>query len=163
MVNGPSSGMTPSRLRRRSRRTFHRFIGAKACSTRARTLWWTINGQPRTRIAAFPLPDGTLTAFRHDIDAAVETLAATNTTLYADGIFTTVDGTPRQHLAAFTTSTGALTAWAPAADRRVLPTASARSAPTPPALAPTVSIPRSVKTALCHSVSTLRGEAHRRP
>ncbi|WUH98844.1 hypothetical protein OHR68_35935 [Spirillospora sp. NBC_00431] len=80
----------------------------------------TINGQPRTRIAAFALPDGALTAFRHDIDAAVETLAATNTTLYAGGIFTTVDGTPRQRLAAFTTSTGALTTWAPNADRRVM-------------------------------------------
>ncbi|TMR03450.1 fibronectin type III domain-containing protein [Actinomadura soli] len=80
----------------------------------------TVNGQQRPRIAAFTLPGGTLTGLRHDIDAAVETLAATDTTLYVGGVFASVDGTPRQRLAAFNTATGALTAWAPTADRRVM-------------------------------------------
>lgn len=79
-----------------------------------------INGQSRPRIGSFTLPTGTLTGFRHDLDAAAEALAVTPTTVYTGGNFTTADGAPRQRLAAFDTTTGALTNWAPAADRRVM-------------------------------------------
>lgn len=79
-----------------------------------------INGQSRPRIGSFTLPGGTLTGFRHDIDAAAEALAVTATTVYTGGHFTTVDGVPRERLAAFNTATGTLTGWAPAADRRVM-------------------------------------------
>ncbi|MFI0480926.1 hypothetical protein [Actinomadura sp. 9N215] len=79
-----------------------------------------INGLSRPRIGAFSLPDGALTGFRHDPDAAVEDLAVSGTTLYAGGSFAAVDGVPRERLAAFDTATGALTAWAPTADRRVM-------------------------------------------
>ncbi|GAA4227278.1 hypothetical protein GCM10022254_14570 [Actinomadura meridiana] len=79
-----------------------------------------INGQSRPRIAAFTLPDGPLTGFRHDLDAAAEALAVTPTTVYTGGNFTTADGSPRQRLAAFDRTTGTLTGWTPSADRRVM-------------------------------------------
>ncbi|MGW2310646.1 hypothetical protein [Actinomadura luteofluorescens] len=79
-----------------------------------------INGLSRPRIGSFSLPGGALTGFRHEMESAVETLAATGSTVYAGGSFTAVDGVPRARLAAFAASDGSLTAWAPAADRRVM-------------------------------------------
>ncbi|GGL87345.1 PDK repeat-containing protein [Nakamurella endophytica] len=77
-----------------------------------------INGTKRDRIAAFDVATGTLIAsFAPSVDYTVETIVATNSTVYVGGAFT--NGGTRNRLAAFSASTGALLNWAPSADSTV--------------------------------------------
>lgn len=77
-----------------------------------------MNGQPRSRIAAFNLSTGALDgAFRPSgINARVRALAAAPGVLFAGGLFTTVGGKPRAHVAALSLTSGAVHDWAPDVD-----------------------------------------------
>ncbi|SDO31354.1 PKD repeat-containing protein [Nakamurella panacisegetis] len=80
----------------------------------------TVNGQPRSRIAAFDTTSGDLIAnFAPSMNHIVNSLVVTTTTVYAGGDFTQVNGLWRIRLAAIRTSDGALTSWAPQADLAV--------------------------------------------
>jgi PKD repeat protein len=80
----------------------------------------TVNGVARGHIAAFNVSTGALiTGFAPTSNAAVYSLAATNTTVYAGGNFTNAGGQARTRLAAFNASNGAVTAWAPTANHTV--------------------------------------------
>ncbi|MCW2706048.1 MAG: hypothetical protein JWQ37_4043 [Blastococcus sp.] len=80
----------------------------------------TVDGVARGHIAAFDVATGALiTTFAPTSNAAVYSLAATDTTVYAGGNFTTAGGQARTRLAAFTASNGAVTAWAPTANHTV--------------------------------------------
>lgn len=68
---------------------------------------------PRTRLAAFDLTNGTLTAWNPGADAQTYTFAQDGDTLYLGGEFTQVGGQPRSRLAALSATTGGLAAWAP--------------------------------------------------
>ena len=76
----------------------------------------TVNGQPRNRIAAINLADGSLDkTFVPSANGAVDAIHATADTVYLGGTFSTVDGVARGRLAAVTAA-GRLTSWAPVAD-----------------------------------------------
>jgi PKD repeat protein len=80
----------------------------------------TVDGVARGHIAAFDVSTGALiTTFAPTSNAAVYSLAATDTTVYAGGNFTTAGGQPRTRLAAFNASNAAVTAWAPTANHTV--------------------------------------------
>ncbi|WP_142457744.1 PKD domain-containing protein [Geodermatophilus aquaeductus] len=73
-----------------------------------------VNGQVRTRIAAFNAATGQLVAdFRPAVSGQVSAIAATNSTVYLGGTVTAVGSVARTRLAAVSAATGALTAWAP--------------------------------------------------
>jgi PKD repeat protein len=78
----------------------------------------TVNGQPRSRIAAFNIANGALSLisnFAPPVNYHVRGVTATNSTVYAGGDFTGVGNAPRAFLAAFNASNGALLDWAPQA------------------------------------------------
>ncbi|GAA1732208.1 hypothetical protein GCM10009809_29630 [Isoptericola hypogeus] len=69
----------------------------------------TVDGQARSRIAAFELPSGALsTSFAPRSNGNTKAVAATNTTVYAGGYFSAVNGTARTRLAAMNASNGAV-------------------------------------------------------
>lgn len=74
----------------------------------------TIDGTPKSRIAAFDTATGALsTAFDARANYRVYAVVATNTAVYFSGPFTSVSGTTRLGGAAALASNGAVTAWAP--------------------------------------------------
>ncbi|MGI8760338.1 MAG: PKD domain-containing protein [Jatrophihabitantaceae bacterium] len=76
----------------------------------------TVDGQPRSRIAAFDTATGALdSSFAPTISNEVDAITATNATVYAGGSFFNVNGHARTRLAALAASNGALLSWAPAA------------------------------------------------
>ena len=80
----------------------------------------TVNGQPRSRIAAFTISgaNGSLSLvgnFAPPVNYVVRGVTATNSTVYAGGDFQSVGNAPRAFLAAFNASNGALLDWAPQA------------------------------------------------
>jgi PKD repeat protein len=80
----------------------------------------TVNGQPRSRIAAFNINSvsGSLSlvsTFAPPVNYNVRAVTATNNTVYAGGDFLSVGNAPRAFLAAFTANNGALLDWAPQA------------------------------------------------
>ncbi|MDH2428940.1 hypothetical protein [Sphaerisporangium sp. TRM90804] len=78
-----------------------------------------VDGEWRTRLAAFDAATGALTPFRHTITNRVRAMAVSDSTLYIGGHFTTVDDESRIRLAAFDRADGSLLPWTPSADRRV--------------------------------------------
>jgi hypothetical protein len=73
----------------------------------------SVNGQPRTNLAAFSASDGSLTSWAPTTDNEVDALAGSGSTIYAGGAFTQVDGaTPRNGAAAFDAA-GSLLSWDP--------------------------------------------------
>lgn len=69
----------------------------------------TVDGSPRSRIAAFNLPSGTLnTSFAPAMNGNTKSVAATDTTVYAGGYFSAVNGHTRYRAAAINASNGAL-------------------------------------------------------
>ncbi|MCW2524725.1 MAG: domain containing protein, partial [Frankiales bacterium] len=80
----------------------------------------TVNGATHNRIAAFDTATGALiSTFAPNVDATVNAIAATDTTVYVGGLFSKGDGNARGRLAAFTAATGAVTTWNPNADYNV--------------------------------------------
>jgi PKD repeat protein len=77
----------------------------------------TINGVPRSHIAAFLTATGALDGtFRPSVGAQVRALAITDTTVYAGGVFAGVGSSVRTRLASFSRVDGTLLPWAPTAD-----------------------------------------------
>jgi hypothetical protein len=78
----------------------------------------TVDGQPRSHIAAFSTATGALDAnFHPKVSNSVRAIVATNSTVYYGGNFFNVDGRTRTRLAASDAATGALSlTWKPAAD-----------------------------------------------
>ena len=76
----------------------------------------TVNGETRSRIAAFDTATGSLVAsFAPNIGYHVYAIAVTPSVVYVGGNFQGVGTASRSYLAAFRTSDGALLDWAPAA------------------------------------------------
>lgn len=76
----------------------------------------TVNGQPRTNVAAFNLSSGTLTTFNPSVlpsSGYVRRLLLVGDTLLIGGDFTSVAGQTRNKVALVRVSTGALGAWNP--------------------------------------------------
>ena len=74
----------------------------------------TVNGQARSRVAAFDLPAGTLsTTFRPAVNSAVNAVQATNTTVFVGGSLTGVSNVARKKVAALSASNGAVLPFAP--------------------------------------------------
>ena len=79
----------------------------------------TVDGQPRSNVAAFDTATGQLVAgWAPQANAAVESITVTEQAVHLGGAFTTVSGLVRRHLAAVTPA-GQLTAWAPSLDGTV--------------------------------------------
>ncbi|MEU6041043.1 hypothetical protein ABZ801_37190 [Actinomadura sp. NPDC047616] len=78
----------------------------------------TVDGQPRSRLAAFDTATGKLVAgFAPKVSNKVRAIAATNSTVYFGGNFFNVNGKSRTRLAAVKASDGSLVdAWRPTAD-----------------------------------------------
>ncbi|MGI8330563.1 LamG-like jellyroll fold domain-containing protein [Actinomadura scrupuli] len=78
----------------------------------------TVDGQPRSHIAAFSTATGALDPnFHPDVSNTVRAIATDGTTVYYGGNFFNVDGRTRTRLAASDAATGALSlTWKPAAD-----------------------------------------------
>jgi Domain of unknown function (DUF5122) beta-propeller len=77
----------------------------------------SINGETHRRLAQFdlaPVDAGAnptlVSAFKANLDASVNAVAASATTVYAGGKFTNANGSARKNVAAFTTS-GGLSSW----------------------------------------------------
>ncbi|WP_344018859.1 PKD domain-containing protein, partial [Microlunatus capsulatus] len=80
----------------------------------------TVNGQSRSRVAAFNTSDGSLVStFKPVASSDVFSIAVSNDAVYLGGWFGAVNGVARQRLAAVSPSTGATLAWAPTADSTV--------------------------------------------
>ncbi|WP_067915434.1 LamG-like jellyroll fold domain-containing protein [Actinomadura rubrobrunea] len=77
-----------------------------------------VDGQPRSRLAAFDTATGALVPdFAPTVSAKVRAIAATNSTVYFGGNFFNVNGKSRTRLAAVRASDGSLIdAWRPTAD-----------------------------------------------
>ena len=77
----------------------------------------TLDGQPRTHLAAFETGSHTLTSFAPSCDAIVYNIhaGADGTSLYANGFFTALGGQPREKVGAVDVETGLATSWAPTA------------------------------------------------
>jgi hypothetical protein len=76
---------------------------------------------PRSNAAAIDLTTGQPTSWNPNVNATVQVLAVSGSTVYAGGDFTTVNGgTPRNRLAAFDASTGTASSWDPNANGSVL-------------------------------------------
>lgn len=73
----------------------------------------SIDGQPRSRLAAFDAATGDLLPWAPSADGVVEGLAASGRLIYLRGEFEAVNGQGRGRLAAVDAATGALTPWAP--------------------------------------------------
>ena len=86
-----------------------------------------VDGQTRHRLAAFDTATGTGTGTgklittwaRTPLDATVNAIVATDSTVYVGGLFGKVGDQARPRLAAFQATTGDLTTWAPPADAKV--------------------------------------------
>lgn len=78
-----------------------------------------VDGQRRSRIAAFTTADGRLTPFAPVASSDVFAVAATDSVVYLGGWLNAVNGVPRSRLAAVSAQTGAVLDWAPAADHTV--------------------------------------------
>jgi hypothetical protein len=78
----------------------------------------TVDGQPRSHIAAFDTATGALDPdFHPDVSNSVRAIATDGSTVYYGGNFFNVDGRTRTRLAASDATTGALSlTWKPAAD-----------------------------------------------
>ena len=61
-----------------------------------------------------------ITSINPGANARVDSLAVSDTTIYAGGHFTVFGGQPRSRLAAIDVNTGALRSWAPSVDREVV-------------------------------------------
>ncbi|MGY1699137.1 PKD domain-containing protein [Geodermatophilus sp. SYSU D00766] len=73
-----------------------------------------VNGQVRSRIAAFSTTTGQLVSeFRPAVSGQVMAIAASNSTVYFGGSVTAVGSVARTRLAAVSAATGALLTWAP--------------------------------------------------
>jgi hypothetical protein len=77
-----------------------------------------IGGQSRASIAALNGADGSATSWDPSAHyfsgpAVVETLAVTDSTVYAGGVFTTIDGQSRNNVAALSAIDGTATTWDP--------------------------------------------------
>ncbi len=96
--------------------SFNAQVRAVAASPDGSTLYvggqfTSVDGTNRYRLAAFDLtksPVALKTGFAPNLNSSVYDVAATDSTVYAVGIFTTANGQPRTNAAAFTTSAGIL-------------------------------------------------------
>ena len=80
----------------------------------------SVNGQPRSRVAAFNTSDGSLVStFAPVASSDVFSVAVSNTAVYLGGWFGAVNGVARQRIAAVNPTNGATLAWAPTADSTV--------------------------------------------
>ena len=74
----------------------------------------TVNGQSRSRIAAYDTATGALVStFHPSVGGTVRAIAATNSTVYVGGSFNAVGAVSRTKLAAFSAADGSLLPWAP--------------------------------------------------
>jgi PKD repeat protein len=74
----------------------------------------TVDGQDRTRVAAFDLATGSLVPdFHPSLGGQVRAIAATSTTVYIGGNFARVGSVARNGLAALSAGDGSLLPWAP--------------------------------------------------
>ncbi|MEU5880182.1 delta-60 repeat domain-containing protein [Spirillospora sp. NPDC047279] len=80
-----------------------------------------VDGQPRSRLAAFNTSNGALdTGFKPAVSAKVRGIAATNSTVYFGGNFFNVNGKSRNRLAAVKAADGAnIDAWKPVVDDEI--------------------------------------------
>jgi IPT/TIG domain len=79
-----------------------------------------VNNVTHNRIVAISTATGLVVpAFTASLDAGVRAIVATNTTVYAGGLFGSANGSGRARLAAFQASNGALTTWSASADYTV--------------------------------------------
>lgn len=80
----------------------------------------TVAGQPRYRLAAINVANGSLVpGFAPTVDASVQAITVTETAVYVGGGFSVANGVARGKLAAFDPNTGALLNWAPKANNNV--------------------------------------------
>ena len=80
----------------------------------------TVNGQPRSRLAALdPATGALIDSFAPKVGGSVRSIVATGSFVYIGGNFTTVGSTARSRLAAVAANGGALLSWAPKANGRV--------------------------------------------
>ena len=75
----------------------------------------SVNGQPRTRLAAINLHTGQLLPWNPTADTWVWSLGVVDSTVYAGGPFTSINGIARNGMAAVDATTGVLRPWNPAA------------------------------------------------
>lgn len=73
----------------------------------------SINGQPRSNLAAVDIASGTVADWDPRPYTAVRTLAITDDLVYAGGDFSMVGGITRKNLAAFDAKSGRATSWSP--------------------------------------------------
>jgi hypothetical protein len=73
----------------------------------------SVNGQPRTNLAAVSAADGSLTAWAPTTDNEVDALAASGSAIYAGGIFTQVTGAVARNGAAAFDTAGDVLPWDP--------------------------------------------------
>lgn len=77
----------------------------------------TVNGQPRSRLAALdPATGALIDSFAPKVGGSVRSIVATGSFVYLGGNFTTVGSTARSRLAAVAANGGALLSWAPRAN-----------------------------------------------
>ena len=79
----------------------------------------TVNGIPRSRLAAMDSNTGALLPWDPGADSTVHALEVHGGRVYVGGDFVTLAGSPRQRLGAFDTATGDLLPWAPGVDKTV--------------------------------------------
>jgi hypothetical protein len=69
----------------------------------------TVNGSPRSRVAAINLPSGTLnTAFTANASSTVTSIDANGSTVYVGGDFATINGVSKSRFASLNATTGAV-------------------------------------------------------
>lgn len=76
----------------------------------------SVNGQPRTNLAAFSAADGSLTGWAPTTNGEVDALAASGSTIYAGGTFIQATGAVARNGAAAFDTAGALLGWDPHPD-----------------------------------------------
>jgi trimeric autotransporter adhesin len=76
-------------------------------------LFTTVNGQPRTNLAALSAADGSLTSWAPTTNGEVDALAGSGSTIYAGGAFTQVTGAVARNGAAAFNTAGAVLSWDP--------------------------------------------------
>jgi hypothetical protein len=79
----------------------------------------SVNGQPRSRLAAFDANTGELLDWNPGADGSVRALAANATTLFVGGSFEHIGEEPRSRIAAFKLADGTLTPWTAETERVV--------------------------------------------
>lgn len=72
-----------------------------------------VNGQPRSRVAAFDIATGALKPFAPPVSSTVAAVAVSADRVYVGGDFASVGTVPRTRVAAFDMRTGSLLPWAP--------------------------------------------------